>query len=86
MAKFGPLARRDNCAGVRVLDKLMTPLILMSAAVFAGRVVDVVAVAVGVAGAVVVVLALLASLMLCAFALLLECPPKRVCLPKVPRL
>ena len=83
MAKLGPLARRDFCVGVMgLLEKLMTHLFLLSATMCAATVVDVVA---GVVGAVVMVLALLASLMFCTFVLLWGCPPKRVCLPKEPK-
>ena len=68
------------------MDKFMTHLCLMSAAVIAGTVVDVVPGAVGAVGVVdvvVVVLALLESLVLCAFVILWGCPAKRESLLKV---
>ena len=87
MAKLGLLARKDSCAGMRgMLDKLMTHLFLLLAAVCSGIIVDVVAGAVGVVDAVVVVVALLETLLSCTFTLLWGCLPKRACLPKVPKL
>ena len=70
----------------------MTHLCLVSAAVLAGPIAGVVAGVVGGVGAVgvddvvVMVLAVLESLVFCMFAFLWGCPPKRRCLPKVPKL
>ena len=70
----------------------MTHLFLLSAAVCARIVVDVVAGAVGamgtvdVVGAVGVIVALVETLLSCSFTLCWGCLPKRVQLPKVPKL
>ena len=64
----------------------MTHLCLVSAAMFAGTILVVVAGVVGAVGVVVVVVAVLALLQFLVFqmlAILWVCPPKRMCLSKM---